>query len=137
MLNSQCIHTSLLEVMRSAKNDCVFIRDLTDLTLEIIFDAWWVSMNAGSKHPIAWKYSMHAPSWRLYSHHGIEKTGSPGITGIDCHQVLWHPSQHGTSSMGKHLLAKEHIARLNELTESEVSELSSTTIDEAALAILK
>jgi len=39
--------------------------------------------------------------------------------------------------MGKHLLAKEHIAKLNELTESEVTELTSSTIDEAALAILK
>ena len=39
--------------------------------------------------------------------------------------------------MGKYLLAKAHIAKLNELTESEVSELTSTTIDEEALAILK
>ena len=39
--------------------------------------------------------------------------------------------------MGKHLLAKAHIAKLNELTESEVTELTSTTVDETALAILK
>jgi len=39
--------------------------------------------------------------------------------------------------MGKQLLAKAHIAKLNELTESEVSELITTTIDETALAILK
>jgi len=39
--------------------------------------------------------------------------------------------------MGKHLLAKAHIAKLNELTESEVTELTSSTVDEAALAILK
>jgi hypothetical protein len=38
---------------------------------------------------------------------------------------------------GKHLLAKVHIAKLNELTESEVSELTSTSVDETALAILK
>jgi len=39
--------------------------------------------------------------------------------------------------MGKHMLAKPHIAKLNELTESEVTELTSTTVDETALAILK
>jgi len=39
--------------------------------------------------------------------------------------------------MGKHLLAKAHIAKLNELRESEVTELSSSTVDETALAILK
>jgi len=39
--------------------------------------------------------------------------------------------------MGKHLLAKAHIAKLNESTELEVTELSSSTVDETALAILK
>jgi len=39
--------------------------------------------------------------------------------------------------MGKHLLAKAHIAKLNELTESEVTELTSSTVDETSLAILK
>jgi len=39
--------------------------------------------------------------------------------------------------MGKHLLAKAHIAKLNNLTESEVTELTSLTVDEKALAILK
>jgi hypothetical protein len=39
--------------------------------------------------------------------------------------------------MGKHLLANAHIAKLNELTESEVTELTSSTVDETALAILK
>jgi len=38
--------------------------------------------------------------------------------------------------MGKHLLAKAHIAKLNELTESEVTELTSLTVDETALSIL-
>ena len=123
--------------MISSKNERVFIRDLSDLTLQIIFDGWWASMNVGSKRPIAWKNSRHAPSWRFYLHCGIEETGSPGIICIVCHQVLRHPSEHGTSSMGKHLLAKAHIAKLNELTESEVTELTSSTVDETALAILK
>ena len=39
--------------------------------------------------------------------------------------------------MGKHLLAKVHIAKLNEFTESEVIELSSPTVDETAFVILK
>jgi hypothetical protein len=39
--------------------------------------------------------------------------------------------------MGKHLLAKAYITKLNELTELEVSELTSSTVDESALAILQ
>jgi len=137
MSDTKSVNTSLLEVMISSKNERVFIRDLTDLTLQIIFDAWWASMNEGSKRPIAWNNSRHAPSWRFYLHCGIEETGSPGIICIVCHQVLRHPSEHGTSSMGKHLLTKAHIAKLNELTVSEVTELTSSTVDETALAILK
>jgi hypothetical protein len=70
-------------------------------------------------------------------HYGIEETGSPGIIYIACLQVLRHPSEHGTSSIGKNWLAKAYTAKLNELTESEVSELTSTTVDKTALAILK
>jgi hypothetical protein len=94
-------------------------------------------MNVGSKRPIAWNNSRHAPSGRFYLRCGIEETGSPDIICIVCHQVLRHPSEHGTSSMGKHLLAKANIAKLNELTVSEVTELTSSTVDETALAILK
>ena len=137
MSDTKSLNTSLLEVMISSKNECVFIRDLSDLTLQIIFDAWWASMNVGSKRPIAWNNSRHAPSWRFYLQCGIEKTGCPGIICIVCHQVLRHPSEHGPSSMGKHLLAKAHIAKLNELTVSEVTELTSSTVDETSLAILK
>jgi hypothetical protein len=137
MSDTQSLNTSLLEVIHSSKNECIFIHDLSDLTLQIIFDAWWPSINVDSKRPIAWKNSRHEPSWGFYWHCGIEKTGSPGIICIVCHQVLRHPSEHGTSSMGKQLLAKAHIAKLNELTESEVTELNSLTVDERALAIMK
>jgi len=137
MSDTQSLNTSLLEVMISSKNERVFIRDLSDHTLEIIIDAWWASKNVGSKRPIAWKNSRHAPSWRFYLHCGIEEASSPGIICIVCHQVLRHPSEHGTSSMGKHLLAKAHIAKLNELTESEVTQLTSSTVDETAVAMLK
>jgi len=39
--------------------------------------------------------------------------------------------------MGKHLLAKADIAKLNELTKLEVTKLTSSTVDETALGILK
>jgi hypothetical protein len=94
-------------------------------------------MNVGSKRPIAWDNSRYAPSWQFYLHCGIEETGGPGIICIVCHQVLRHPSEHGTSLMGKHLLAKVHIVKLNELTVSEVTELTSSTVDENALATLQ
>jgi len=137
MSDTQSLNTSLLEIMISSKNEHVFIHDLSDLTLQIIFDAWWASMNVGSKRPIARKNSWHAPSWRFYLHCGIEETSSPGIICILCHHVLRHPSEHGTSSMGKHWLQNAQIAKLYELTESEVTELTSSTVDITALAILK
>jgi hypothetical protein len=136
MSDTTCLNTLLLEVMVFSKNERVFIRDFRDLTLQIVFDAWWASINVESKRPSAWNYCRHAPSWRLYWHCGIKETGSPGIICIVCHQALRHPSEHGTSSMSKHLLAKAHIAKLNESTVSEVSESTSTMVDETALAIL-
>ena len=94
-------------------------------------------MTEGSKRPIAWNDSRQAPLWRFYLHCAIEETGSPGIICIVCHQVLRHPSEYGTSTMVKHLLAKAHIVKLKEWMESEVTELISSTVDETALAILK
>jgi len=137
MSDSKFWNTSLLEDMISSKSDRVFIHDLCDLTLQIICDARWDSIIEGSKRLIAWNNSRHAPSWRFYLHCGIAATSNPGIICIICHQVLRHPSEHGTSSMGEHLLAKAHIAKLNNLTETEVTELTSTTVDQTALAILK
>jgi hypothetical protein len=94
-------------------------------------------MKVGSKWPIAWNNPRHAPSWRFYLHCGINETGCPGIICIICDQVPRHSSEHGMTSMGKNLLAKTHIAKLNELTESAVTELTSSTVVETALAILK
>jgi len=123
--------------MISSKDKCVIILDSRGLGLEIIFDTWSRSMNVDTNCPLAWNASRHAPSWRFYLHCGIGETASTGIICIVSHQVLPHPSEHWTSSMGKLLLAKVQMANLNELTESEVSELSTTAIDETALAILK
>jgi len=136
MSHSKSLNTSLLEVTIFSKNECVFICDLSDLTLQIIFDGWWASMNVGSKSHVAWNQSRHASSWRFCLHCGIEETGSPGIICIICHQVLHHPLEHRIGSMGNHLLATAHIAKLNEITESEVTELTSSKVDETALAIM-
>jgi len=94
-------------------------------------------MNEGSKRLIAWNNPTHAPSWQFNLHCGIEETGSPGIICIICHQVLRHPSEHGTSSMGQHLLENAHIANVNKFTKSELTEVTSSTVDETAMAILK
>jgi hypothetical protein len=85
MSNLKSVIPSLLEVIISSKNKCVFIRDLSNLTLQIIFEAWWASMNVGSQGPIGWNDSDHAPSRRFYLHSGIEDTGSRGIICIICH----------------------------------------------------
>ena len=79
------LNTSLHEVMISTENERVLIRDLSDLSSQIMFDAWWASMNVDSKRPIAWNNSRHAPFWWFYLHCGIEETGSPGIICIVCH----------------------------------------------------
>jgi len=39
--------------------------------------------------------------------------------------------------MGKHLLAKAHIAKLNKLSVLEVTKLTSSMVDEKALPIIK
>ena len=53
MSDSQSLNTSLLVVMISSKNDGICIRDLNDLTLQIISEALWACRNAGSKRLIA------------------------------------------------------------------------------------
>jgi len=137
MQDSKSLNTSLLEVMISSINNRICFRHLSDLTLQIIFDAWWASLNVDSKLPVAWINCRHAPSWRCFLHCGLEETGSPGIISIVSHQVRRHSSEHGTSSMWKHFLAKAHIAKLNKLTKSDVTELTRSTVDETALALLK
>jgi len=94
-------------------------------------------MNVSFKRLIARNNSRHGPLWRFYIQCGIEETGSPGIICIVCHQVLRHPSEYETSPIGKHLLAHAYIAKLNRLPQSEVTELTSSTVHETALAILK
>jgi len=137
MSRSISLNISLPEVMICSRNESLFIRDLSNLTKQIIFNSWWASMNVGSTQPIAWDNSRHESSWRFYLHCGNEETGNPGFICIICHELLRHQSEHGTSSMGKHLLAKAHITKLNEFTESEVTESTRLTVDGTALAMLK
>jgi hypothetical protein len=103
--------------MITSNNESVLIRDLSDLTMQIIFNALWTSMNLGSKQPISRDDSRHVPSRLFYTHCGIEETGNPNIICIVYRRLRRHPSEHGTGSVGKYLLATAHIAQLNELTE--------------------
>ena len=64
-------------------------------------------------------------------------TSSTEIIYIICHQVLHHPSEHGTSWMGEYLLANVHLTKLDKITELGLTELTSSTVDETALVILK
>jgi hypothetical protein len=57
MPDSKSLTTSFLQVVISSKNEGVFISDLSDLTWQMIFSAWWALMNERSKRPIAWNTS--------------------------------------------------------------------------------
>jgi hypothetical protein len=62
-------------------------------------------------------------------HCGIEETGSLEIIVILYHQVLCNPSELGTGAMKKHLPAKVHIPKLKKITELDLPELTSLTVD--------
>ena len=104
-------HLRLSVTLTSSMHPTLFLSTLRYTTHSSSRDTWRASMNVGSKRPIAWKHCRHASSRRFYLHCRIEETGSPGIICIVCHQVLCHPSEHGTSSMQKNLLANAHIAK--------------------------
>ena len=55
--DTKSLNTSFLQVMITSTNERVIIRDLTNLTLQIIFNACWASMNIGSKRSIGWNDS--------------------------------------------------------------------------------
>jgi len=134
--NSQSFYSVILEDMISSKNESVIIHDLSDLTLQIIFDSSQVSGNVGLKSWNACNNSSHGPLWCIDFQCGIEEISSHFIVCIVYHQVLRHRSEHVTSSLAKQYMAKPLIARLNGLIEFEVSELTSRTVDDTALGIL-
>jgi len=127
--------TTMFMIMTSSKNESIFICNLSDRAGHINFDAWWDSMNVGSKWHISSNNSRHAPSWQFYLYCGVEKTGSPGIMCIIWHWVLRHPSDHGTSSIENHLLRNTHITKSNTTTEFQVAEFTRSTVDETDLAM--
>jgi len=61
MSDSKCLNTLLLEVPISSQNECVYIRDLSDVILIITFDVQWTSINVGSTCSIAWNNSRDVP----------------------------------------------------------------------------
>ena len=61
MSDSKSLNISLPGVLISSKNEHVFIRDLGNLSVQIIFDAWWASIHIDSKPRIAWNDSRHTP----------------------------------------------------------------------------
>jgi len=121
--------------MVCSKNEGVIIRDLSDLTVQIVLNAWWDSVNVDSKGPIAGNNCWHAPWWQFFLFCGNEENSRPWIICIVCHQFIHHPSQHGPSSNGKHYLTKAYIAKLNELTKSEIITITRSTVDDTPLAI--
>jgi hypothetical protein len=52
IMDSKCLNSPLLMVMICSKSERFCIRHLSDLPLQIIINAWWASMNVGSKWPI-------------------------------------------------------------------------------------
>jgi hypothetical protein len=98
--------------MTSSTIELVFISPLINSMLQSIFFACQASMNVDSKCSDDWNHSSHIPAWQYCLHYRIEKTCGPGISSIICHQVHGHPLEHGTSSMGKHLLATLYIGKL-------------------------
>jgi hypothetical protein len=91
------LNTSLLKVMIYSKNELVFMRNSSHLTLQIVINAWWASMDEDSMLPISCNNSRHAPLCQFYLHCRIEATGRLGIMCVICHHVLRHPSEHETS----------------------------------------
>jgi len=125
MLDLQSFNASLQEVMISSNIEHVFLRDLSGLTLHIIFHAWCFCMNLCLKCGMDWNDSRHVSLLQFYLHCGIVEIGSPGIIRIVCPEVLGHLSEHGPSSIGNLVLGNAHTAKLNRLTALEVTKLTS------------
>lgn len=137
MFDWNCVHSSLQVVLISCKNEPVFIHYLSNITLQNILDALGAAMIVSSKCSIDCNNSRPVPWWRFYLHWGFEENSRPGIICIVCHPVVPYLSENGSSSMGRHLLANAHIAKSNKLWQSEVTEFTSTTLNETALTVKK
>jgi len=136
MSDSKSLNTSLLEVIISSKNEHVFMHDLSDHSFQIIVDIWGVSMTLGLKWPVVWNISRHVALWQICLHCRIDKTGSHGIISLVCHHDLHYPFTTWDLLNVETVTGKAHIGMLNELTESDVTEWHTLTVDETALAIV-
>jgi hypothetical protein len=123
--------------MISSTNQNGIIWDLSNLTFEIELNKWRDSMNVGSKCHIAWNHSGCA-AWLLFCIicRTVE-TDSLCIQCFICNQVIPYRSELVNSSLWEHTLAKVHISKLSKLTGSEFTELTYSTVHEAALPKLK
>ena len=135
--DSHYLITSLPELRVSPEDEGVLFHDLSDRTLPLIFDSWWGSMSVSAKHSVPWNNSSHASSWGFDLHCGNQMCSSAGIICFVFDRVLRHSSEHGPSSMWNFLLSKTHNAKINELAESEVTELTGSTVNGTALEIVK
>lgn len=137
MSDSKYLNTILIEVTISSNDYCIWIRDSSHVTLQIILEVWWASMRVNSTCSIDCDNSQCALAWWFHLHWAIEKTAIPGIMWSFRHHNLLHQSESGTHSMGKHLLPKPHIAHWNKSIVTIVTELTTWTATEIAVAILK
>jgi hypothetical protein len=131
------LDTSTLETMISAHGVAVYIRDSTDKTRQSVFDQWWKETEVVTKNPINWNGKKTAKAWQFYKQCASKENGSPSVICIICQKVLNHPSVIGTSAISKHLLAREHVVKLNELGSSFGDLSDDKPVDQQVLAMLK
>jgi len=110
--------------MISPRNERIFIRDLSDLTLPISFDAWWDSMNVGWNYPIAWIESSYASSRVMYLHCGIEETRQPWI-----HMYRLSSSTSPSIRTGNQIIVEPVAAQSSNLKVEQVNRVGSYLID--------
>lgn len=61
--DSHSLNALLLEVMTLPKYKHHYVHNFSDITLQILFDAWRASMNVVLKHPLGCNNCRHTPSW--------------------------------------------------------------------------
>lgn len=135
--DSQSLNKSFLEILIPSTKELVIIRDLSDIDFQLTCGTLWASIYVGSKCLTDSDNFRFVPLRGFYVHIRLQETASPGIICIGCDQCLRYWSEHGTSPIGIHSLTKVQIEMLNESTESEVSELASSTVEDTVLAILQ
>jgi hypothetical protein len=111
--DSQSVNISLLEVIQSSNNQGVFVRNLSDLDLYILFNTPWASITVGLMSSNVWNISWHPDLSRFYLHCGMEETGRPGIIYVIGYWVFCHLSEYEIGSIVKQIPAIVCIAFWN------------------------